>query len=267
MQKMKRWKRNRGRWGQREGEKKAERHRELKKEDAASERQQCQQRGTVVFRCMSSVGLPPVSMRQMQPGALGNYRGEPPSEHMCFPLANLHKDSTWPVWFSTFHLYLNNRHKKEKEKKNRTAAHKVYQNCGYVEAPLCFLRVNETHFRWQFLPFFKNFLRSASLRNIPLFSVSGAFTVVSYRVEFSSSRASFSTGVCGCHSRRAASCKLLISLRTQDSPSHLIESAYTCNHMLQPSDRSIPSPTGRDTLSPSAGPPCPLNIVFRYSWT
>lgn len=77
---------------------------------------------------------------------------------------------------------------------------------------------------------------------------------------------SFSTGVCGSRCRRAGSCKLLISLRTHDSPSQ-IESAYTCNHMLQPSDRSIPLPTDKDKLSPSAVPPCTLNVVFRYTWT
>lgn len=74
----------------------------------------------------------------------------------------------------------------------------------------------------------------------------------------------FSTGVCGSHCRRAASCKLQISFHTRDSP---IESAYTCNHMLQPSDRSFPLPTGRDKLSPSTVPPCTLNILFRYTWT
>lgn len=60
------------------------------------------------FLCMLSVGLPPVSMREIQPGVLGNYRDKPPSEHMCFGLTNLHKDSTWPVCFSAFHPYLNN---------------------------------------------------------------------------------------------------------------------------------------------------------------
>lgn len=43
------------------------------------------------FCCVLSLGLPPVRMRQMQREALGNYRGEPPSEHMCLPHARLHK--------------------------------------------------------------------------------------------------------------------------------------------------------------------------------
>lgn len=56
------------------------------------------------FQCILFVGLPPVSMRQMQPGGLNNYCNEPPSEHMCSLLVNLHKDSLAPGWFSTFLL-------------------------------------------------------------------------------------------------------------------------------------------------------------------
>lgn len=62
-------------------------------------------------------------------------------------------------------------------------------------------------------------------------------------------------------------------LQTPDKPLYsrlalsLIESAYTCNHMLQPSDRTVPSPTARDKLSPSAVPLCSLNKLFRYIWT
>lgn len=128
MQKTKRWKRKRDRWGQREGEKKAESLKKKKKKGSEwaavpAERDCC-------FLCMLSVGLPPVSMRQMQPGVLGNYRGEPPSEHMCFPHTNLHKDSTWPVCFSTFHPYLNNRQRKKQQR--------IHQNCGYVVARVCF---------------------------------------------------------------------------------------------------------------------------------
>lgn len=200
----------------------------------------------------------------MQPGVLGNYRGEPPSEHMCFPHTNLHKDSTWPVCFLTFHPYLNNRHTHTK-KENRTATHisKLRLRRGSC---VFFLRVKKYISDSNFRRHFCFVLWWASFWNIPLFSVTGAFAAFLLSCWAQKLPLCFSTGVCGSHCRRAGSCKLLISLRTHESPS-LIESAYTCNHILQPSDWSILSPTGRDKLSPSAVAPCTLNIIFIYTWT
>lgn len=127
----------------------------------------------------------------------------------------------------------------------------------------------ETHFRWQLLPsFFCLFVCDQHLSEHPtLFGVTGASTVVSYRDVFRSLPAlRFNR----CLWIPPSESRLL---QTPDKPPYSrltqspIESAYTCNHMLQPSDRSIPSLNGRDMLSPSAVAPCTLNIVFRYTWT
>lgn len=165
------------------------------------------------FLCMLSVGLPPVSMREIQPGVLGNYRDKPPSEHMCFGLTNLHKDSTWPVCFSAFHPYLNNTLTPSPKKGTRT----------HISQNLCFLCAfprKEIRFRRRLLPSFSVFLcvflRSASLRNILLFSPTGfvVASLLSCRAQKLPLR--FSTGVCESHCRRAGSCKLLISLRARE---------------------------------------------------
>lgn len=102
------------------------------------------------FLCMLSVGLPPVSMREIQPGVLGNYRDKPPSEHMCFGLTDLHKDSTWPVCFSAFHPYLNN---------IPTLPQKITPT--HISQNLCLLWAfprKEIHFRQRLLPSFLVFL-------------------------------------------------------------------------------------------------------------
>lgn len=100
--------------------------------------------------------------------------------------------------------------------------------------------------------------------NIPLFRATGVFAACLLSCNVQRLPLCFSTGVCESRYRRAGSCKLLISLHIHQSLS-LIESAYTCNHMLQPTDRSILSATGRDKLSPSAVPPRTLNVVFVYT--
>lgn len=150
---------------------------------------------------------------------------------------------------------------KTDKKWQRTAPHECIKILLVLRLCVCFLRAKKHILDDNFCLFCSHLFFTV---NVGLFSLTAALTGASYRVEFSSKRSPFSTGVCGSRCRRAASCKLQISLHTRDSP---IESAYTCNHMLQPSDRSFPLPTGRDKLSPSTVPPCTLNILFRYTWT
>lgn len=256
---MKRWKRKRDRWGQRGGEKKAEGHREIKKRggEAVSERQQCQQRGTVVFSACCWLAC-----HQLAWGRCNRERSviiavNLPQSTCAFRLLIFTKIQRSQSGFQHFTPVKTDK-KKEEERHRvsvsnfclcpgsvcflRAKKHILDDNFCFCffSPPICFYR---QHWTFQSDWCVNHCLLSCGVQQL-LFA--------------------FSTGVCGSHCRRAASCKLQISFHTHDSP---IESAYTCNHMLQPSDRSFPLPTGRDKLSPSTVPPCTLNILFRYTWT
>lgn len=145
-------------------------------------------------------------------------------------------------------------------KKKSTPKHiaNLWRYCDFCLFP----QSKTTHFRRQLLLFFFFAAINISL-NIPLFRATGVFAACLLSCSVQRLPLCFSTGVCESCYRRAGSCKLQISLHIHQSLS-LIEFAYTCNHMLQPTDRSILSATGRDKLSLSAVPPCTFE---RSIWT
>lgn len=103
----------------------------------------------------------------------------------------------------------------------------------------------------------------------PAWSASGA--LVAFRLSRDSegppsAPLRLSTGVCGSRRRSVASCKFQISLGDHERPPDLRESAYSCNCVLRPSDRSggaaeIPY------LHRLWTPPPPLTALFQHTWT
>lgn len=183
---MKRLQRKRDRWGQRDEE--AERQRAL--EEKGSERAAVPEESHCCFPCVLSVGSPPVSTRQMQLGALGNYRDKPPSEHMCFS-PDLHSAASWPLVLAASRPRLNNRRSREEEAEERR----------------------------------ERLASSAKFRRRRAFSESHQPEVraarlwpLGYRAGLRRTPLLLSTGVCGSRRWSVASCKFQISLGDHEHP-------------------------------------------------
>lgn len=173
----------------------------------------------------------------MQLGALGNYHDKPPSEHMCFS-PKLHKDLTWPALFLASHPHFNNRLMKSKKKKKKEGAE---EQCARIPPSSRFFWIAPTRsatFQLSRGHSEGPALLSNRCPRIPL--LGRRLLQIPDKLPWS---------------------------RTHPTPhphpaTHLIESAYTCNCVFQPSDRSRVSTSDRDKLSPSLRPPHVLWIHY-----